>query len=342
MGRKTVYNNITTPEKIEKINANNMALVNDFMDYLKSIGRADTTVKNYKADLLIFFCWCEDELANKYFVDLTKREIARFQNHAINVWGWSPNRLRTVKAAISSLSNFIENILDDEIKGFKSIVRKVESPPKTLVREKTVLSKEEVEQMLQTLLDEKDYKKACFFALAAYSGRRKAELCRFRVSDFDASRLVCNSALYKSAPIRTKGRGREGKQLNCYVLAKPFQPFLDAWLQYRADSGIESEWLFPKDDDPTQQMSTSTVDGWSESMSKKFGIAHYVHLYRHFYCTMLSKAGIPDSVITEILGWSSSAMCAIYNDSDADDQISTFFDASGNFVKSSSASIGDI
>ncbi len=342
MGRKTVYNNITTPEKIKSINPENVTLLNDFIDYLKSVGRADTTIKNYKADLLIFFCWCEDELENKYFVDLTKRELARFQNHALNEWGWSSNRLRTVKAAVSSLSNFIENILDDEIKGFKSIVRKIESPPKTPVREKTVLSKEEVEHMLNVLLEEGDCKKACYFALAAYSGRRKSELCRFKVSDFDDSRLVCNGALYKSAPIRTKGRGKDGKQLNCYVLAKPFKPFFDAWMQQRESIGIRTEWLFPRDDDPEQQMPTSTVDGWSEAMSKKFGIAHYVHLYRHFYCTMLAKAGIPDSVITEILGWSSSAMCSIYNDSDADEQIGAFFDENGEICARSAVDLNKV
>lgn len=78
-GRKTVYNaGLTTPEKIAGINKLNIALLNDFLDYLKSIARAETTIKNYKADLLIFFCWCEDYLDNKYFVNLTKREIARF------------------------------------------------------------------------------------------------------------------------------------------------------------------------------------------------------------------------------------------------------------------------
>lgn len=342
MGRSTVYNNITSPEKIAKINPDNAALLKDFMDYLESVGRAATTIKNYKADLLVFFCWCEDELNNKYFVELSKREIARFQNHALNVWGWSSNRLRTVKAALSSLSNFIENILDDEIKGFKPIVRKIESPPKTLVREKTVLSREEVENILNSLIEKREYKKACFFALAAYSGRRKSELCRFRVSDFDDSRLVCNGALYKSAPIKTKGRGKDGKQLNCYVLAKQFKPYLDLWLEDRKIKGIESEWLFPKDGDDSSQIATSTVDSWSDSLSRDFNIAHYVHMYRHFFCTMLSESGIPDSVITEIVGWTSSALCKVYVDTEADDQIGAYFDENGDIAAKKNAGFAEI
>lgn len=54
MGRKTVYNQITSPEKIANINPENMNLLNDFLEYLESIGRSESTIKNYKADLLIF------------------------------------------------------------------------------------------------------------------------------------------------------------------------------------------------------------------------------------------------------------------------------------------------
>ena len=56
MGRSTVYNNITSPEKIAAINPENISLMNDFLEYLESVGRAESTIKNYKADLLVFFC----------------------------------------------------------------------------------------------------------------------------------------------------------------------------------------------------------------------------------------------------------------------------------------------
>ena len=156
MGRSTVYNQITSAEKIDQINAENKALINDFLDYLESVGRAETTIKNYRADLLIFFCWCVDALDNKIFVKITKREIARFQNHAMKEWGWSSNRLRTVKAAISSLGNYIESILDEEYEGFRSIVRKVESPPNQPVREKTVLTENDIEKLLKYLVERKE------------------------------------------------------------------------------------------------------------------------------------------------------------------------------------------
>lgn len=324
MGRTTVYNNITSPEKISAINPENKMLMDDFLDYLESVGRAETTIKNYRADLLIFFCWCLDELDNKSFVKVTKREIARFQNHAMKVWGWSSNRLRTVKAALSSMGNYIESILDEEYEGYRSIVRKVESPPKQTVREKTVWNDEEVESLLSKLTEAEEYERACFVALAAYSGRRKAELCRFKVSDFDDDKLVCGGALYKSDPIKTKGRGG-GKYIPCYTLAKKFKPYLDAWLTYRAEQGIDSKWLFPCKGSPDEQLRTTTVDGWANSFSTLSEKDFYIHSLRHAYTTSLAKAGIPDSVIQSLVGWDSSDMVRLYDDTPKDEQIGAYF-----------------
>ena len=41
--RKTVYNNITSEEKLAKVNPENIQLENDFLEYLTSIDRAKTT-----------------------------------------------------------------------------------------------------------------------------------------------------------------------------------------------------------------------------------------------------------------------------------------------------------
>lgn len=37
MPRKTVYNNITSPELIQQVSKENKELMNEFIDYLKSI-----------------------------------------------------------------------------------------------------------------------------------------------------------------------------------------------------------------------------------------------------------------------------------------------------------------
>ena len=42
--RKTVYNNITSDEKMALVNPENISLGNDFIEYLTSIDRAKSTI----------------------------------------------------------------------------------------------------------------------------------------------------------------------------------------------------------------------------------------------------------------------------------------------------------
>lgn len=323
MGRKTVSNKITSPEKTALINKNNMRLKDDFLLYLKSVQRSPGTIAGYDNDLLIVFTYMLDNLNNKDFQKITKRDLIGLQNWLISN-GNSSARIRRIKAAISSLSNYCENILSDDdpdFAGYRSIVRKIENPPLQAVREKTVWEDEELEHLLDVLTKAGKHKKACYVALGMYGGRRKSEICRFKVSDFDENRLVCDGALYKSAPILTKGN----KYLECYTLAKKFKPYLDNWLNQRKELGIESEWLFPDKQNPSEHMNASAVNGWSDSFTKIAGKPYYPHALRHYFVSALSRAGIPDSAVVTIIGWSSSEMFNIYNDNPKDEQIGMYF-----------------
>lgn len=340
MGRKTKMNSITSPELLSQINPQNTELLNDFLEYLRSTQRSDSTIDGYKSDIEIAFVWNLQNNGNKFFVDWTKRNVVAYQNWLLMNNENSPARVRRLKSALSSMSNFIENVLDDEFPDFRNIINKVESPINEPVREKTVLSSEEVQSILDKLVDEKKYKMACLVALAAYGGRRKAELLRFKMSDFTDDRLVCDGALWKSAPIKTKGRAR-GKYLNCYTLVKPFRPYLDMWIKEREEKGIESEWLFPADNDPSQPMQISTVNSWMNTLSASMGIPIYAHAFRHHFTTSLAKAGIPDGVIQSIVAWDSADMVRLYKDIDADEEIGMYF-KNGEINVPKSRSLGDI
>lgn len=293
---------------------------------MKSIQRSNGTISGYKSDLEIFFVWVLQNLDNKRFTDITKRELVRFQNWLIENNGNSPARIRRIKSSISSLSNYIESILDQEdgYENFRSIIRKIESPVLQPVREKTVFNNDDVESLLSKLVDKKQYEKACVVALAMFSGRRKSELLRFKMTDFSSDKLVCYGALYKSDPIKTKGRG-DGKYIPCYVLRKDFQPYLDLWIKFRDEHGIESEWLFPNKSDTSKHMSVSTLNSWAKSFSKMMDTDFYFHMCRHRFTTYLAESGIPDGVIAEIINWADVSMVKVYNDMDSDAQIGMYF-----------------
>lgn len=340
MPRKTQQNDITSPELLAAVNPQNTELLIDFLNYLRSTQRSKTTITGYENDIQIAWVWCLQHNGNKFFVDWTKRNIIAYQNWLLNENHNSPARIRRLKAALSSLSNYISNILDDEFPNFRNIINKVESPANHPVREKTVWSNEELSALLDKLTERGAYEKACMLALAMYSGRRKAELCRFKVADFGEDNLVCDSALYKSSPLKTKGRGG-GKYINCYTLAKKFKPYFDAWMIEREHRGINSEWLFPDHNDCTKQIGVATLNSWANTFSRLSGKNYYWHSLRHAFTTSLVRAGIPDNVITQIVGWESADMCKIYTDIDADEQIGMYF-KNGDIAMPDKKGLGDL
>lgn len=340
MARKTIHNKITDAESLAQVNPVNLRFIDDFADYLRSGKKSEGTISVYRSDLNIAFVWCLKNIGNKSFVDWTKRDVVAFQNYLINTNQNSAARVRRIKATLSSLSNYIENVCDDEYPRFKNIIHKIESPPSQPVREKTVWDEAELNALLEKLTKLEKYDMACFVALAMYSGRRKAELCRFRVSDFSDDKLICGGALYKSSPILSKGRGG-GKSINCYTLAKKFRPYLERWMKYREDHGIQSEWLFPRLDDPEQQIRKSNVDSWALTLQRITGRNFYFHSLRHYFTTELSRAGIPDGVIQAIMAWESADMVNVYKDIDADESIGMYF-ADGEIKTPSAAKISDL
>lgn len=330
MARKTKMNRITSAEKTALINKGNLQLKDEFSSYLRSIGRSEGTINGYDNDLLIVFTYVMEHLGNKDFHKLSKRDLINLQSWLM-ANGNSSARIRRIKASISSLSNYCENILaddDPEFDGYRSIVKKIENPPLAATREKTVWSTDELEYLLKTLVDSKKYEQACFVALGMYGGRRKSEICRFKVSDFDDSHLVLDGAMYKSSPILTKGN----KYLECYTLAKRFKPYLDLWMQYRNENSIQSDWLFPSRDDPKEHIQVTTLNSWAKTFSNITNNDFYFHSLRHYFVSDLSKAGIPDSAVVTIIGWSSADMFNIYNDNSKDDQLAQFFKNGDIFV----------
>lgn len=341
MSRKTKQNEITSPELLAQVNPQNRQLLTDFLDYLRSVQRSETTIRGYENDIQIAWVWCLQHNGNKFFIDWTKRNVVAYQNWLLNKNENSPARIRRLKAALSSMSNYVESVLDDEFPNFKNIITKVENPVNRLVREKTVWEEGMLEELLDKLTEKREFEKACMLALALYSGRRKSELCRFKVSDFDESNLVCNGALYKSAPIKTKGRGG-GKFISCYVFAKKFKPYFDAWMLEREKNGIDSEWLFPSHTNPDEQLSIVTLNSWANTFTRMTGKDFYFHSLRHAFTTSLVRAGIPDSVITQIVGWESADMCKVYTDIEADEQIGMYFNSDGEIDVSHKKNISEI
>ena len=330
MTRKTKMSDRVTDEEMAKVNPDNLDLLEDFIEYLESVDRADGTITNYTSDIRICFVWALHNAKNKFFVDFTKRDIIKYQNYLLNTLKLSSARVRRLRASLSSMSNYIENILDDEYEDFRNIISKIEAPTQTPVREKTILTDEQAQSLLDHLVEKEQYQQACVFALAWASGARKSELLRFKIEHFDEENIMYGSLYKTNDKIKTKGRGTGGKMIHKYILIGKFKPYFDLWMAERERLEVDCEELFViQRRGVWGAMKESSLNTYTNHFSKFLDEKFYFHCMRHNFTTGLSQAGIPAEVIKNLVGWESVEMVSIYNDTDVDDELGKYFGEGG-------------
>lgn len=320
--RKTYRNKITSDELTAQINSENIDLMKRFLKE-KSTRTSSKTVTVYESNLIMFFTWNLLNNNNKKFTEIKKLEFADFFSFASEELKIGSARMNNIRSTLSSLSNFIEKFMDEEFPNFRNVIlRIVDSSPKEERREKTILTDEQIEDLLQ-YLSKTDKQKACWLALAITSGARFAELLLFETTTIDENRMAFGDIFLETThQIKTKGRGKSGKLLYKYILREKFLPFYKEWLVEREkilkEKNKEHNYLFIKNNgDPASQ---STVRRWLGGFEKHLGVPFYAHACRHYLTTLLSKKNIPHVLIKEIFGWSSLEMVLVYDDTTARDR----------------------
>lgn len=342
MTRKTKISDRVTDEELAKVNPDNLDLLEDFIEYLKSIDRAEGTIINYTSDIKICFVWALHHTKNKFFVDFTKRDVIKYQNYMLNTLELSSARVRRLRATLSSMSNYVENILDDEFPEFRNIIGSIEAPTQTPVRKKTILTDEQAQSLLDHLVEKGQYQQACMFALAWASGARKSELLRFKIEHFDDDNIMYGSLYKTNDKIKTKGRGTGGKMIHKYVLVGKFKPYFDLWTKEREKLGVDCESLFViQRRGVWGEMKQSTLETYANHFARFLDVPFYFHCMRHNFTTGLSQAGIPAEIIKDIVGWESVEMVSTYDDTDVDDELGKYF-GDGGIKQVESKSLSDL
>lgn len=319
MPRQTYKKIIVTEELIKQINPKNIRLMNQFLKE-KNTRSSDATIKNYESDLRIFFTWVLLYADNVFFVDIKKLTLAEFFGYAVNELKWGSSRFARVKSCLSSLSTFIERLMDDEYPNFKNIVlRAIESMPKNVVREKTVMTDDQLKDLMKQLRDDGEFQIACWVSLAVASGARFSELLRITTDLIDENNLAFGGLFLETTKtIRTKGRSKSGKMIKKYILKDIFLDDYNCWLGKRSkimkELGTDHNCIFIKDDgSPANEQ---VIRGWIRKIEGILGIPTYPHMFRHFFTTFLVRSGLPSDLVQVIGGWTSSNMVDLYSDID--------------------------
>lgn len=323
MARKTFKKIITSDELIANINPENKKIMERFLRD-KNIRSSDTTIKGYESDLNIFMVWNLLNNENKHFVEIKKLELSEFFCYAIDEMKWGSSRFSRMRSCLSSFSAFIEKYYDEDFPTFRNNINKVvESIPKNLVREKSIFSEEQINELLISLVDKGNFDIACWVALAISSGARFSELFRITTDLIDRNQTAFDGIFIElTKKIKTKGRGRQGKLLTKYIIKDLFLPFYDQWMIKRQEimtaNNKDHNSIFIKRDGSAA--ADSTVRSWILYIEEYFRQPFYPHSLRHYTNTMLLKLGLPPQLIKEIFGWESVEMVELYSDIDVKDR----------------------
>ncbi len=324
MARKTFRKVITTPEKIEMIESSNKKLVDRFLRYMSQT-KSEGTIRVYKSNFDIFFCWNLDYNENKPFEKIKKIDLQDFFAFCTEELQYSPNRFAQMHSSLSSLSTYIENQLDEieRYENFRNIVQKIEKPVKEPVRKKTIIPPEKIDELTEELRkqSEKDpyvFQQALYIILSVSAGTRLNETLRITTDIIDENVTAFNGLfLVTKEQIKTKGRGRTGKMLYKYIIKDLFLPWYKEWLPIRAtimkeNNVKEHNAIFIKRNG--EPIKTNSIGLWTDKWSDMTGLDIYPHSFRHYFVTYLSRIGLEAELIQSIVGWTSSDMVAIYND----------------------------
>jgi site-specific recombinase XerD len=323
MPRKTFRKIITSDAEIEKINPKNKHLIEKFLKE-KNTRLSNTSITNYRSHLNIFFVWNVNYNENKFFCDIRKSEFLDYFSFVVTELKWNSAHFNGARSCLSTLSVFIEKFMDDEFPNFRNVILKtIEGMPKNDAREKTVLSEEQVNSLFAFLEKEKEVQDACLLALAISSGSRISELLCFTTDIINENNLAFNDLFLETTKkIKTKGRTKQGKLLNKYIIKDIFLPHYKKWLVKRTEimekNNQSHNFIFIKNNGtPAEE---TNVRSWIKKWEEFLQVPFYMHSLRHYLVTYLTRLGLSTEFIVEIMGWSGSAMFPIYNDLGAKDR----------------------
>lgn len=216
---------------MENINKESLDILNDYILELKSKGRAEKTIKQYRWDILHFLEYAKENYNNKSILELKKRDFRNFFLY-MQEEGKSSARINRMQSSLRAWLTFIEED-DEEYPDYtRNPMRKIRSLEKQPVKEIVFLTDEQVTFLINYLLENNKTQKALFVSLAYDSLGRKNELLQVEKHSF-------YNPEERSTNIVT---GKRGKRFRL-MYANRTQEIASKWLQERGEDDIDSLWI---------------------------------------------------------------------------------------------------
>lgn len=329
-------------EEWENVNHFNKTILEEFLN--DSTELSPKTKKVYRSNLRIWFVWVMKFLDNKKETMIKPLDFKRYQNWLMNR-GVSSSDVNNKRAAVSALNNYIEIYYGDEFPMFRNFInRSIKHPPETRVHEKTPLSKEEFEHLVEVLEHQEEWQKVAYLLFTFDTGCRRAESRQLEkevvnykpiikkkiVRLEDGTEGIKTVTYYRTHPIRCKGPGQVGK-VRQFLFGERTMEALKRWVEARGDDDCEFMFI-SRCGDKVSQCSENLFNTWSTNVfTPIIGRRVHPHQLRISRASQLAiDSGVDIRVIQKLLGHESVSTTEGYIvRDDSEDLDELFYDGGG-------------
>lgn len=225
-----IYNRVYTPEKWERVNPANKAIMDDYLTELRQRKKSPGTIYQYGNDLRLVFIKILDDYKNKCILEMSKKDFRK-----LNIWfddsGMSPARCNRIHSAINALLTFCEE--DDDYDYDVNLSKKVSGVPNEKVKtndDDFFFTFEEFIKVRDILVERDRLQDAVLWSLMYDSGARRNEVYQ-----------VNKQGLLKGNMTNIV-RGKRGKKFPLVYLDDT-KELIRKYLEWRGEDNVDSLWI---------------------------------------------------------------------------------------------------
>ena len=195
-----MYNKIFDEEKWKQVNQENKTIMEDFLLEYKARKMKESTLKQYKNDCRIILLFVLDNCDNRPLTELRKKDFRNLSLWLSDTLEVSNARTNRLMSCCRSMLTYVEE--DDGYDYDNNLAAKVKGLPKEHVRDIVFLDDSVILELVDKLMEKKDYKKATLVALLYDCGSRKNEIAQVEKESFyDESKNLTNKLIGKRGKI---------------------------------------------------------------------------------------------------------------------------------------------
>ncbi len=156
-------------------------MIDEFKEYLHSLGRSENTIKTYSQNVRLFLAWCRDSFAQEPKL-LYRANILDYISYMRNVQRYDP---RTVNNHLSSLRHLNEYLIAKSVQTERVVLKSDFMRVQISYASPCTVEQKDVEAFRQRLLEGGNKRDYAIVTLYAYSGIRRSECVNLRLDQVD-------------------------------------------------------------------------------------------------------------------------------------------------------------